>query len=72
MFDNVNTRAILDQVPATLKGDPARSLWKRIESEFASGSTGGVSSYLASQFDEIGARLRSALTAARHSAGSGQ
>jgi hypothetical protein len=72
MFDDVNTRAILDQVPLTLRGDPARSLWKRVESEFSSGGTGSVSSYLASQFEEIGNRLRTALATAKDSAGSGR
>jgi hypothetical protein len=72
MFDNVNTRSILDQVPPTLKGDPARSLWKRVESEFTSGGAGSVSSYLASQFEEIGNRLRAALRAAKDSAASGR
>lgn len=50
MFDDVNTRSILDQVPATLKGDPERSLWRRVESEFMSRGAGSVSSYLAAQF----------------------
>jgi hypothetical protein len=72
MFDNVNTRSILDEVPKTLKGDPARSLWKRIESEYMSRGAGSVSSYLASQFEEIGTRLRVALTAAKDSPSSGR
>ena len=69
MFDNVSARSILDQVPPTLKGDPARSLWKRVESEFTSGGGASVNSYLASQFDEIRNRLRAELTAAKDSAG---
>jgi hypothetical protein len=72
MFKDVNARAILDQVSPTLRGDPARSLWKRVESEFMSGGSGGVSSYLTSQFEEIGNRLRAALTAAKDSVGSGR
>jgi len=72
MFENVNTRSILDQVPRTLKGDPARSLRKRIESEYTSRGVGSVSSYLGAQFEEIGSRLRAALTAAKDSAGSGR
>ena len=70
MFDNVNTRSILDQVPAKLKGDPARSLWKRVESEFSSSGAGSVSSYLNSQFEEIGSRMRTALAAVTDSTGS--
>lgn len=72
MFDNINSRSILDQVPATLKGDPARSLWRRLESEFSSGGTGTAGSYLTSQFEEIGTRLRAALAAAKASSDSGR
>ncbi len=61
----------LDQVPATLRGDPERSLWKRLESEFMSGGAGSVSSYLAAQFDQIGNRLRTGLGAVKDSAGLG-
>ena len=63
MFEDVSTRSILDQVPAELKGDAARSLWRRIDSEFASGGPGAVTSYLRSQFDEIATRLRAELAA---------
>ena len=65
MFDDVNTRSILDQVPAKLKGQVERSLWRRIDSELAAGGPGAVTSYLHSQFDEIGTRLRAELVAAK-------
>ena len=64
MFEDVNTRSILDQVPAKLKDEVARSLWRRIDSECASGGPGAVTTYLRSQFDEIAARLRTELAAA--------
>ena len=64
MFEDVNTRSILDQVPAKLKGEVARSLWRRIDSEFGSGEPAAVTSYLRSQFDEIATRLRAELAAA--------
>ena len=70
-FDDINTRSILDQVPATLKGDPQRSLWKRVESEYLSGGPGSVSSYLAAQFEQIGSRLRTDLGTVKNSAGLG-
>ena len=63
MFEDVNTRSILDQVPAKLKGEVARSLWRRIDSEFASGGPAAVTSYLRSQFDEIATRLHAELAA---------
>ena len=63
MFEDVNTRSILSQVPARLKGEEARSLWRRVDSEFGSGGPEGVTSYLRSQFDEIAARLRAELAA---------
>ena len=65
MFEEVNTRSILDQVPAKLKGEGARSLWRRIDSEFGSGGPGAVTSYLRSQFEEIATRLRTELAAAK-------
>lgn len=65
MFDDVNTRSILDQVPAKLKGEVSRSLWRRIDSELATGGPGAVTSYLGSQFDEIATRLRAELAAAK-------
>ena len=64
MFEDVNTRSIRDQVPARLKGEVARSLWRRIDSEFGSGGPGAATSYLRSQFDEIATRLRAELAAA--------
>ena len=63
MFEDVNTRSILDQVQAKLKDESARSLWHRIDSEFASDGTGAVTSYLHSQFDEIATRVRNELAA---------
>ena len=63
MFEDVNARSILDEVQPRLK-DEARSLWFRIDSEFGSGGTGAVTSYLRSQFDEIATGLRAALAAA--------
>ena len=65
MFEDVNTRSILDQVPAKLKDEVARSLWHRIDSEFGSGGPGAVASYLRSQFEEIATRLRTELAAAK-------
>lgn len=66
MFEHVNTRAILDQVPANLNDEAARSLWRRMDSEFESGGPEAVTSYLRSQFDEIAGRLRDQLAAARN------
>lgn len=65
MFDDVNTRSILDQVPPKLQGDEARSLWRRIQSEFRSGGVGAVESYLRSQSDDIARRLRTELSASK-------
>ena len=65
MFEDVNTRAIVDQVPAKLKSQEAQSLWRRIDSEFAAGGPGAVTSYLRSQFDEISTRLRAELAASK-------
>lgn len=64
MFEDVNTRSILDQVPAKLKDEVARSLWRRIDSERRDGGPGAVTSYLRSQFEEIATRLRAELQAA--------
>ena len=64
MFEDVNTRMILDQVSAKLRDEEARSLWRRIDSEFGSGGPGAVTSYLRSQFGEIATRLRDELAAA--------
>ena len=66
MFKDVNTRSILGQVQPRLKDEAARSLWRRIDSEFGSGGPGAVTSYLGSQFDEIATRLRAELAAAEN------
>ena len=58
MFKDVDTRSILDQVPAKLQGEGAWALWRRIDSEFATSGPERVTSYLRSQFDEIATRLR--------------
>ena len=63
MFEDVNNRSILEQVPAKLKGEAARSLWRRIDSELSFGGPGAVASYLHSQFGEISTRIRSELSA---------
>jgi hypothetical protein len=65
MFEDVNTRSILGQVAAKLKGEAARSLWRRIDSELGSGGPGAVTTYLRSQFEEIGTRLRANLEAVK-------
>ena len=65
MFEDVNTHSILGQVPSKLQGDAARSLWRRIDSELASGGPGAVTSYLRSQFEEIATKLRAELAAAK-------
>ena len=65
MFKGVNTRSILDQVQPSLNDEVARSLWRRIDSEFGSGGPGAVKSYLRSQFNEIATRLRAELAAAK-------
>ena len=64
MFEDVNTRSILGQVQPRLKDEVARSLWRRIDSEFESGGPGAVTSYLRSQFAELATRLRAELVAA--------
>ena len=67
MFEEVNTNSILRQVPGKLEEENARSLWRRVDSELASGGPGAVPSYLRSQFDEIVTRFRSELAAAMDS-----
>ena len=64
MFEDVDTRLILGQVPSKLQGEAARSLWRRIDSELASGGPRAVTSYLRSRFEGIGTRLRTELSAA--------
>lgn len=63
MFEDVDIRSILGQVPSKLQGEAERSLWRRINSELTSGGPRGVTSYLRSQFDEISKRLRAELAA---------
>lgn len=67
MFEDLNTRSILNQVPAKLQGEAARSLWRRIDSEFSSDGGPAVGSYLTSQFDEIRTNLRAALAVVKDS-----
>lgn len=62
-FEDVDTRSILDQVPAKLQGDAAWSLWRRIDSELATGGPERVTSYLRSEFDRIATKLRRDLAA---------
>ncbi len=64
MFDDVSTRSILGNVPTNLRGEGSRSLWQRIDSEFTSGGSGAVTSYLRSQFEEIATRLHDELGSA--------
>lgn len=64
MFEHVSTRSILANVPADLQRE-ALSLWRRIDSELASGGPGAVTTYLRSQFEEITTRLREELVAAK-------
>lgn len=66
MFEDVNTRAILDRVPARLNNEGARALWLRMNSEFESGGPAVVTSYLHSRFAEITQRLRDELAAAKN------
>ena len=65
MFEHVSTRAILDQVPARLRGEAARSLWRRIDKELESGGPPAASSYLHAQFGETAKRLHDLLAAAK-------
>jgi hypothetical protein len=67
MFEDLNTRSILEQVPAKLQGEATRSLWRRLDSEFSSGAVSAVESYLVSQFSEIRANVRSAVAALKNS-----
>jgi len=67
MFEDLNTRSILDRVPAKLQGEATRSLWRRLDSEFSSGGVPAVESYITSQFDEIRTNIRGALTAVKNS-----
>jgi len=62
-FEDVDTRSILDQVPAKLQGEAAGSLWRRIDSEVETGRPEAVTSYLRAQFDEIATRVRRHLAA---------
>ncbi len=63
MFKDVTTRSIMDQVQPRLNDEAARSLWRRIDSEFGSGGPGAVKSFLGAQFAEIATRLRAELAA---------
>ena len=58
MFGDVNTHTILETVLPKLEDEVARSLWRRIHSEYASGGPGAVPSYLNARFAEIAARVR--------------
>ncbi|MXZ67450.1 MAG: hypothetical protein F4Z17_00270 [Acidimicrobiia bacterium] len=60
----MSTRSILGDVPTNLQGEVPRSLWRRIDSEFTSGGSGAVTSYLRSQFEEIATRLHDELEVA--------
>lgn len=64
MFEDVSTRSILDKVPAALQRE-ALSLWRRIDSELATGGPGAVTTYLRSQFEEITTKLREELEATK-------
>ena len=66
MFEDVSTRSILDQVQAKLADEKARSLWRRIDSEFRSGGPVAVTSYLDSRFGEIATRLRAEVVAPKN------
>jgi hypothetical protein len=68
MFEDLNTRSILDRVPAKLEGEATRALWRRVESEFSSGGVPAVESYLTAQFDEIRTNIRAALAVVKDSA----
>ena len=65
MFEDVNTRSILDRVPAKLRREAARSLWRRIDSELQSGGPREVISYLRSQFNDIATEFRSEISAVK-------
>lgn len=67
MFEDLNTRSILDRVPAKLRAEVTRSFWRRLDSEFSSGGVPAVESYLTSQFDEIKTSIRGSLTAVKDS-----
>ena len=67
IFEDLNTRSILDRLPAKLQGAETRSLWRRLDSEFSSGGVSAVESYIKSQFDEIRTNIRSTLTAVKGS-----
>ncbi|MCY4370053.1 MAG: hypothetical protein OXF41_11725 [bacterium] len=66
MFREVSTRSILGKVPTNLQGEVARSLWRRINSEFEFGGPSAVTSYLRAQFGEIESGLRDDLKAAKN------
>lgn len=65
MFDDVSTEAILRRVSTKLEEEDARTLWRRVDSEFASGGSKGVTTYLRARFGELDARLRRELAAAK-------
>ena len=65
MFEEVTTDSILRQVPAKLEEEEARSLWRKVNSEFASAGSKGVTAYLSARFGEIDTRLREELAAAK-------
>lgn len=67
MFEDLNTRSILDRVPAKLQGELTRSLWRRLDSELSTGGVSTVESYITSQFDEIRTNIQAALDAVKDS-----
>ena len=64
MFEDVNTCSILRQVPTKLGDEVTRSLWRRLNSEFMSGGSKGLTTYLRARFGDIDAEIRDELAAA--------
>ena len=65
LFEDVSTRSILRQVPAKLEEGAARSLWRRVSTEFASAGSKGVITHLRTTFGEIDTKIREELADAK-------
>ena len=61
-FDWLNSKHVLDQIPARLDSERSRSLWRRIESELQTAGTGAVQTYLRALFSEVTQRAEEGIS----------
>jgi len=62
-FDGLNTKSVLDKVPAGLTSERSRSLWRRVDSELHRGGVGAVDTYLRALFSEVIQRANEGISA---------